>query len=79
MNCTPMVVFGVAYLLKFVVLSALYDPAGGLLKRVVLTLLDGVSLGALGFVPDGAATGYLAFLTLGLFFVALVMLPGRRV
>ena len=74
-----MVVFGGAFLLKFVVLSALYDPAGGLLKRVVLTLLDGVSLGALGFVPDGAATGYLAFLTLGLFFVALVMLPGCRV
>lgn len=73
-----MVVFGGAFLLKFVVLSALYDPAGGLLKRVVLTLLDGVSLGALGFVPDGTATGYLAFLTLGLFFVALVMLPGRR-
>jgi hypothetical protein len=73
-----LVVFGGAFVLKFVVLSALYDPSGGLLKRVLLTLLDGVSLGAMGFTPDGAATGYLAFLTLGLFFVALAMLPARR-
>lgn len=72
------VVFGGAFVLKFVVLAALYEPDGGLLKRVMLALLDGVSLGTLGFVPDGAATGYLAFFTLALFFVALVMLPARR-
>ncbi len=70
--------FGGAFVLKFVVLAALYEPQGGLLRRVMLTLLEGVSLGTLGFVPDGAATGYLAFVTLGLYFVALVMLPGRR-
>lgn len=73
-----LVLFGGAFVLKFVVLAALYDPNGGLLRRVLLTLLDGVALGTLGFVPDGAATGYLAFATLGLFFVALVMLPSRR-
>lgn len=72
-----LVVFGGAFVLKFVVLAALYDPQAGLLRRVLLALLDGVALGSLGFVPDGAATGYLAFLTLGLFFVALVLLPGR--
>jgi hypothetical protein len=44
----------------------------------MLTMLEGVSLGTLGFVPDGAVTGYLAFLTLGLYFVALVMLPASR-
>ena len=69
-----LVVFGGAFVLKFVVLAALYEPQGGLLRRVMLTLLEGVSLGTLGFVPDGAATGYLAFVTLGLDFVALVML-----
>ena len=73
-----LVVFGGAFVLKFVVLAALYEPQGGLLRRVMLTLLEGVSLGTLGFVPDGAATGYLAFLTLGVYFVALVMLPADR-
>ena len=68
-------VFGGAFVLKFVVLAALYEPQGGLLRRVMLTLLEGVSLGTLGFVPDGAATGYLAFVTLGLYFVALVHAP----
>ncbi len=52
-----LVVFGGAFVLKFVVLAALYEPQGGLLRRVMLTLLEGVSLGTLGFVPDGAATG----------------------
>lgn len=73
-----LVVFGGAFVLKFVVLAALYEPQGGLLRRVLLTMLEGVSLGTLGFVPDGAATGYLAFVTLGLYFAALVMLPARR-
>jgi hypothetical protein len=73
-----LVVFGGAFVLKFVVLAALYEPQGGLLRRVMLTLLEGVSLGTLGFVPDGVATGYLAFVTMALYFVALVMLPGRH-
>lgn len=73
-----LVVFGGAFVLKFVLLAAMYDPDGGLLRRVLLTLLEGVSFGALGFTPDAPATGYLAFLTLGLFFVALILLPGRR-
>ena len=59
-------------------LASFYDPQGGLLHRVVLTLLEGVSLGSLGFVPDGAATGYLGFVTLLLYFVVLVLLPGRQ-
>ena len=70
-----LVVFGGTFVLKFVVLAALYDPNSGLLKRVVLTLLEGATLGTLGVVPDGPVTGYLAFLTLGLFFVALILLP----
>ena len=73
-----LVVFGGAFVLKFVVLAAIYEPEGGLLRRVLLTMLEGVSLGTLGFVPDGAATGYIAFFTLAMYFVALVLLPGRR-
>jgi hypothetical protein len=72
------VVFGGAFVLKFIVLAAAYDAGGGLLHRVILTMLEGVSLGALGFVPDGAATGYMAFVLLGLFFVGLILLPGRQ-
>lgn len=73
-----LVVLGGAFILKFVVLAAVYDPSSGLLRRVVLTMVEGVSLGALGFTPDGPATGYLAFLTLAGFFLALILLPGRR-
>ena len=73
-----LVVFGGAFVLKFVVLAAIYEPEGGLLRRVLLTMLEGVSLGTLGFVPDGRTTGYVAFFTLAMYFAALVMLPGRR-
>jgi hypothetical protein len=73
-----LVVLGGAFILKFVVLAAVYDPASGLLRRVVLAMVEGVSLGALGFVPDGPATGYLAFATLAGFFLSLTLLPGRR-
>lgn len=73
-----LVVLGGAFILKFVVLAAVYDPASGLLRRVVLAMVEGVSLGALGFVPDAPATGYVAFATLGGFFLALILLPGRR-
>jgi hypothetical protein len=72
------VVLGGAFVLKFVVLAAAYDAAGGLLHRVIITMLEGVSFGALGFVPDGPPTGYVAFVTLGLFFFALILLPGRQ-
>ena len=72
------VVLGGAFLLKFVVLAAVYDPDGGLLRRVMLGVLEGVSLGALGFVPDGPATGYLAFVTLALYAIGLTLLPARQ-
>jgi len=71
------VVLGGAFLLKFVVLAALYNPDGGLLRRVLLALIDGATLGAAP-APDGPVTGYLAFATLGLYFVGLVLLPARR-
>lgn len=72
------VVFGGAFALKFVVLASVYDPSGGVMRSVMLALLEGVSLGAIGFVPDGPATGYLAFATLALYFIGLVLLPARQ-
>ena len=72
------VVFGGAFVLKFIVLASAYDSGGGLLHRVIVTMLEGVSLGALGFVPDGVATGYIAFVLLGVFFFGLILLPARQ-
>jgi hypothetical protein len=71
------VVLGGAFVLKFVVLAALYDPHGGLLRRMLLAVLDGVAPGPAP-PSEGPVTGYLAFVVLGLYFVALVLLPPRR-
>ena len=49
------VIVGAAFMLKFVVLAAMSDPGGGALKRVLLALLEGVTLGTLE--PGAAASG----------------------
>jgi len=71
------VVFGSAFILKFIVLASLSDQTGGRLKRMLLVLLEGVTLGALTQDVMKPATGYLAFFTLALFLAALAMLPGE--
>jgi hypothetical protein len=73
-----LVIFGAAFLLKFIVLAALSEQTGGALKRVLLVLLEGVTLGTLtqGVVHPG--TGYLAFFTLAMFLIGLGMLPSRE-
>lgn len=65
-----------AFVLKFVMLDALYAPEGSLARKVVTTLLEGVSLGALGYTSHGAATAYVAFAVLLAYLFALVLLPG---
>jgi hypothetical protein len=72
------VIFGSAFTLKYIVLAALSDPAAGRLQRVLLILLEGVTLGTLSQQVYRPATGYLAFLTLALFLLGLAMLPSRR-
>ena len=69
------VVFLSAFVLKFVVLDGLYAPQGSLAQRVLMTLLEGVSLGALGYAPHGRATGYVAFATVLVYLFTLVLLP----
>jgi len=71
------VIFGSAFVLKFIVLAALSDPAGGMLKRVLLVLLEGVTLGTLTQDVFHESTGYLAFFTLVLFMTGLALLPPR--
>jgi hypothetical protein len=72
-----MVIVGFAFVMKFIVLAALSDPAGGTLKRVLLVMLEGLTLGTLTQVPFHPATGYLAFFTIVAFLAALALLPSR--
>jgi hypothetical protein len=70
-----MVIFGSAFTLKFVVLAALSDPAGGQMTRVLQAIFEGVTL---GMVTQGAVhpvTAYLSFLALVMFLFGLMMLP----
>ena len=69
------VVFGSAFVLKFVVLASLSDPTGGRLKRVLQVLLEGVTLGSLTQEVLHPASGYIAFLTLALYLIGLAALP----
>ncbi len=68
-----------AFVLKYVVLDSLYAPEGSLARKVVTTLLEGVSLGALGYVPHGSATACVAFVVLLAYLFVLVLLPGDDV
>ncbi len=71
------VTFGAAFILNFVVLNALSNPAGGRLTRVLQLLLEGVTLGALTQGVQSPATSYIALFTIVVFLVTLSMLPGR--
>jgi hypothetical protein len=73
-----LVIFGAAFVVKFVLLGALYAPDGSVTKRVVLALVDGASLGALAYQPPGPATGYVAFAAVLLFVGGVAALPHRR-
>jgi len=70
-----LVIFGAAFVVKFVLLGALYAPDGSVTKRVVMALVEGVSLGALAYEPAGPATGYIAFATGLLFLAGIAVLP----
>ena len=70
-----LVIFGSAFLLKFVVLAELSSPVEGLIHRALLALFEGVTLGMVSQPPLHSATGYLALLTLALFVIGLTLLP----
>ena len=73
-----MVIFGSAFTLKFVVLTAISNPGDGGLKRVLLAMLEGLTLGTLTQTVLSPVTGYVAFAVLVLFLVGLSLLPGRH-
>jgi hypothetical protein len=70
-----LVIFGAAFVVKYVLLGAMYGPDGGVTRRVVLALLEGVSLGTLAYTPPGPATGYVAFVTVLVYLVGVWALP----
>lgn len=72
------IVFGSAFVLKFIVLAALSDPATGWVKRMLQAALEGVTLGTLTQPPLAPATGYAAFFTVVCFLAGLALLPRRR-
>ena len=67
-----------AFTLKFVVLAALSGPADRPVARALQLLFEGLTLGTLTQPVDTPASGYLAFLTVGLYLVALILLPGSQ-
>jgi hypothetical protein len=67
------VLLGCVFVLRFIALESLYSPGRGLLKRVMTTLLEGVTLGSLEYEPTGTATGYVAFAALTLYLIGLVL------
>ena len=71
------VTFGALFLLKFVMLRELSAPGTGGLKRVLQTVLEGITLGVLLQPPSHAAAGYVALLSLVLFLISLFLLPAQ--
>ena len=73
-----LVMFGAAFVVKFILLAALYAPDASVTKRVVMALVEGVSLGALAYQPPGPATGYVTFAAGLLFLAGAASLPHGR-
>ena len=69
------VLFGSLFVLRFILLEGLYARSGSTLNRVLQTLISGATLGGIAYEPNAPATGYVAFLTLALFVVGLLLLP----
>lgn len=69
------VLFATAFLLKHVLLGALYGgPNPALSRRILNALLEGVTLGSLDAPAFAPATGYVSFLTVALYVGALAMI-----
>jgi hypothetical protein len=71
------VVFGWAYVVRYVALAALADPQAGWTRRMLTVLLEGVSAPLPG-EPTAPLAGYVAFGTVALYMIGLVLLPTPR-
>jgi len=71
------VLFGTAFVLKHLLVSALYAPEGGWLRTIASGLLKGISIDVPAFAP---ATGYVSFFALILYVAGLLLIapvPGQ--
>jgi len=66
------VVFGWAYVVRYVALAALADPEAGWTRRLLTVLLEGAAVSG---EPTAPLAGYIAFATLALYMIGLVLLP----
>jgi hypothetical protein len=69
------VILGAALVFKHVILSALFDDEGGMVKRMLLALMEGVSVGSVETERLHEATGYVAFGNVLLYLLGLALLP----
>lgn len=65
------IMFGTAFVLKHLLVSALYAPEGGWLKTIAATMLKGISIDIPAFAP---ATGYISFFALALYVAGLLLI-----
>ena len=65
------VLFGTAFVLKHLLVSGLYAPEGGWLRRIASTLLQGIAIDVPAFAP---ITGYVSFFALALYVAGLLLI-----
>jgi hypothetical protein len=63
------------FVLKFIVLAMISQPADTRLARAVQLLFEGITLGSVTQPAAAPAEGYLAFLTMALYLIGIVLLP----
>jgi hypothetical protein len=71
------VLFGTAFVLKHLLVAGLSAPAGGWIRKLATTLLQGIAIDVPAFAP---VTGYVSFFALVLYVVGLLLMapvPGR--
>lgn len=65
------VLFGTAFVLKHLLVSGLYAPEGGWLRRIASSLLQGIAIDVPAFAP---ITGYVSFFALALYVAGLLLI-----
>jgi hypothetical protein len=70
-----LILFGAAFMLKYVLLAGLSAPADSGTGRVLQLLFEGVTLGTVRQPPLHPAEGYLAFATIVLYLIGIAWLP----
>jgi hypothetical protein len=70
-----LVIFGAAFVVKFIVLASLSAPAESRVGRALQTLFEGFTLGTVTQRPPHPLEGYLVFAAIVLYLIAITLLP----